>query len=65
MIGAPDSNVSCAPIHAHKTLLSQGVSVQDVNRVGAQDSRYPAMTVLYTQHSSSDSKLESGEEQGP
>jgi hypothetical protein len=42
-----------------------GVSVQDANKVGAQDSRYPAMSVLYTQHSLQDAKLESGEEQGP
>jgi hypothetical protein len=26
-----------------------GVSVQDANRVGAQDARYPATSVLYTQ----------------
>jgi hypothetical protein len=36
------------------------VSIQDANRVGAQDARYPAMSVLYTPHSLQDAKLEFG-----
>jgi hypothetical protein len=36
----------------HVRLQSQqAVSVQDANRVGAQEARYAAMSVLYTQHS--------------
>jgi hypothetical protein len=34
-----------------------GMGVQDANRVGAQDSIYPAMSFLYTQHSLQDSKF--------
>jgi hypothetical protein len=34
-------------------------------RVGAQEARYLAMSVLYTEHSFQDSKLASWEEQGP
>jgi hypothetical protein len=47
--GAPDFNVSYAPIHALYRLQSQlGMSVQDSNTVCAHDSRYPAISVLYT-----------------
>jgi hypothetical protein len=43
----------------------EDMSIQDSNGVGAQDSRNPAMSVLYTQLSLQDSNLVSGEEQGP
>jgi hypothetical protein len=44
----------------------EGMSVQGSKRVGAQDSRYAAMSALYTQQSVvQDTKLESGEKQGP
>jgi hypothetical protein len=50
----------------HLKLQSQlGMHVQDSNTVGAQGSRYPAMSVLFTQHPLQDSKLEYGEEQAP
>jgi hypothetical protein len=51
IFGAPDANVSHAPIptlyciHAKSQL---GVSVQNDNRVGIRDARYPAKSVLYT-----------------
>jgi hypothetical protein len=45
MIGAPDSNVSYAPILAHKIPMYVGMSVQDANIVGAQDSRIPESPV--------------------
>jgi hypothetical protein len=48
-----------------KPLLQLGIGAPDSNRVGAADSRYPAMSALNTQRSLPDSKLESGEEQGP
>jgi hypothetical protein len=35
------------------------VSAHNANRVGAHDARYPAMSVVYTQHSLQDSKLAS------
>jgi hypothetical protein len=44
------------------------MSVQDSNqqqRVGVPESGNAVMTVLYTQHSSPDSNLESGDEQDP
>jgi hypothetical protein len=41
-----------------------GVSVQEAKGVGAQDARYPALSVLYTQHSLQDAKLASCEEKG-
>jgi hypothetical protein len=65
-LAQPDSNVSCAPILAHYTQMSEYErSVQDANKVGAQDSRYPAMSALCAQHSLQDIKLASCEEQGP
>jgi hypothetical protein len=39
------------------------VSVQSAKRVGAPDTKNPAMSFLYTYRSSPDTKLESGEEQ--
>jgi hypothetical protein len=42
-----------------------GVNVQGSNRFGAQDARYPAMSLLYTQYSLQDTKMASGMEQGP
>jgi hypothetical protein len=45
-----------------------GMSVQDFNqqqRIGAPDSRKAVIGVVYAQHSSPDSNLASGEEQGP
>jgi hypothetical protein len=59
-IGAQDANVSYAPIHALETPVSVGCFVQDANRVGARDARYPAN--LYTLHSLQDTKLTSYEE---
>jgi hypothetical protein len=43
----------------------EDMSAQDSNRVGSQDSRNPAMSVLFTQISLQDSRLIFGEEQGP
>jgi hypothetical protein len=63
-IGAQDNNVSYAPILSQQTPVLQGMSVPGSNRVGTQDSRYPAMSALYTQHYLQDSNLASGEEQG-
>jgi hypothetical protein len=40
------------------------VGVQDANRVGAQDAWYPAVGILYTQHSLTDTKLASCEKKG-
>jgi hypothetical protein len=45
--------------------FQKGVSVTDSNRVGAKDTRYPVMNVLYTQQLLQESKLASNEEQGP
>jgi hypothetical protein len=49
----------------HFSQSQLGVSVQDANRIGAQDATYPAMSVLYTQHSLQDTMLASCEEQDP
>jgi hypothetical protein len=63
-IGAQNTNVFLAQKKLW-TPVSAETDVQDSNRIGAQDARYPAMSVLYSQHSLQDSKLASCEEQGP
>jgi hypothetical protein len=40
-----------------------GMSVRSSKRVGAQDSRYAAMSALYTLHSAQDANFKSGKEQ--
>jgi hypothetical protein len=42
-------------LYSHVRLQSQlGMRVKEANRVGAQDARYAAMSVLYTQYSLQD-----------
>jgi hypothetical protein len=48
-----------------KTPVAVGYERSGFQRVGTQDTRYAAMSALYTQSSLPDSKLVSEEEQGP
>jgi hypothetical protein len=40
-----------------KIQSQQDVSIQDTNRIGAQDALYPAKSILYTHHSFHDTKV--------
>jgi hypothetical protein len=56
--------------HSHEGMSIQdakeyeGMSIQDAKELALRVPRYPTMSVLYTQHSLQDGKLESGKEQG-
>jgi molybdopterin-binding protein len=67
-IGAPDSNVSVLSARNQNNAVLTHIGVADSNNhlmIGTPDSRYLTMSVLNTQRSLPDFKLESGEEQGP
>jgi hypothetical protein len=62
----PMCPVLSARIQNSAVLTTIGISDSShFPRIGAPDSRYPTMSVRNTQRSLLDSKLESGEEQGP